>query len=47
MVETFDCDKYKEESKWLVQGSTGDEVKLLQTHLKTLGSYTKYKGLSP
>ena len=39
MVETFDCPNTN-----LQYGNKGEKVKLLQTHLKTLGYYTTYKG---
>lgn len=42
MVDTFNCDDLKNNS--LKQGSKGEKVTLLQTHLKTLGYYTKYNG---
>lgn len=44
MVETFDCTKFEKEKDWLVKGSKGADVKLLQTHLKSLGYYTTYNG---
>ena len=39
MVELFDCPNTN-----LKQGDKGEKVKLLQTHLKTLGYYVTYNG---